>query len=112
MTHSDEIEAMARALFAFVYPQRPYDDAGPHTQEIAREHASAAHAAVAPLIEARVREEAREACAKCVQEIAIARGRQECCGYGVGSPPECCADPVYLIDDRTALAAIRAQGEK
>ena len=54
----------------------------------------------------------REACAKAVEKRATEIGRQECCGIGTGdgySPPECCADPLFMISDRDALTAIRAR---
>ena len=48
-----------------------------------------------------------------VEGNAVGFGRQECCGYGVHSggfygPPECCCDPVYMISNVEAAAAIRA----
>ena len=49
----------------------------------------------------------REAAARAVETKAALQGRQECCGFGVGSPPECCGDPLFMISDREAAWAIR-----
>jgi len=49
----------------------------------------------------------RERCAARVEKKAVHLGRQECCGFGVGSPPECCADPVFMISNVEAAFAIR-----
>lgn len=51
----------------------------------------------------------REACAVEIEQLATAQGNAECCGFGVGSPPECCADPVYMISGSLAATAIRAR---
>ena len=56
----------------------------------------------------------REACANAVVQVAVAQGRQECCGFGVGghtSPPECCGNALYMISDVDAAAAIRNRSQ-
>lgn len=58
--------------------------------------------AIRPVIE----REALERAADAVEHCAVALGRQECCGFGRGSPPECCGDPVYMISHEEAAAAI------
>jgi hypothetical protein len=50
----------------------------------------------------------RERAASVAVERAVQLGRQECCGFGQGSPPECCAQPVFMISDVEVEAAIRA----
>lgn len=50
----------------------------------------------------------REKCAQAFEKRAIEIGVQECCGFGLGSPPECCGDPLFMISDRDGAAAIRA----
>lgn len=50
----------------------------------------------------------REKCAQAFEKRAIEIGAQECCGFGLGSPPECCGDPLFMISDRHGAAAIRA----
>lgn len=49
-----------------------------------------------------------------VEQVAASQGRAECCGCGIslGGPPECCNDPLYMISDRDAIAAIRAHTDK
>jgi hypothetical protein len=54
---------------------------------------------------------ALEEAAAAVEQKAKAIGRQECCGCGVGSPPECCGDPILMVSDSEAVAAIRALKE-
>lgn len=54
----------------------------------------------------------REACAVEIEQLAVAQGNAECCGFGVGSPPECCADPVYMISGSLAASAIRSRTDK
>lgn len=49
----------------------------------------------------------RDRCAGIIKQIAASEGRQECCGFGRGSPPECCAAPLILIDSAAAVDAIR-----
>jgi hypothetical protein len=53
-----------------------------------------------------------EDAAGAVEKRAAELGRQECCGHGVGGhgdgPPECCGDPLLMIADTEAAAAIRA----
>lgn len=53
-------------------------------------------------------ERMRERAAVAFEKRAVEIGRQECCGFGVGSPPECCADPIYMISNVEGAAAIRA----
>lgn len=53
----------------------------------------------------------RERCAAAVEKRAVELGRQECCGFGLGSPPECCADPLYMISNVEAATTIRAVTE-
>lgn len=48
-----------------------------------------------------------ERAAQIVEDLACRFGRAECCGIGYGYPPECCADPLYMVSDRAAAAAIR-----
>jgi hypothetical protein len=67
----------------------------------------AALEAVAPAIRAAALEEAASA----VEQKAKTMHRQECCGCGVGSPPECCGDPILMVSDSEAVAAIRALKE-
>lgn len=50
-----------------------------------------------------------EACARAVEEKAVLLDRKECCGIGQGSPPECCAEPLYMIASVDAAAVIRAR---
>lgn len=50
----------------------------------------------------------REACAAAIEKRAVEIGRQECCGFGLSSPPECCADPLWMISSQDGAAAIRA----
>ena len=57
---------------------------------------------------ANCRAAALEEAATAVERRAVEIGRQECCGFVIGSPPECCGDPLYMISDRHAAAAIRA----
>ena len=56
-----------------------------------------------------------EECAKVVEKKAALLDDKQCCGVGIytgyGSP-ECCGDPLYMISNRDAAAAIRALGEK
>jgi hypothetical protein len=63
----------------------------------------------------RERDEARvaalEEAAAAVEQKAKAVCRQECCGYGVGSPPECCGDAILMVSDSEAVDAIRALKE-
>lgn len=59
-------------------------------------------AAVTSEIERRALARAADA----VEQCAVAMRRQECCGFGRGSPPECCGDPVYMISHEEAAAAI------
>lgn len=59
-------------------------------------------AAVTPEIERRALARAADA----VENCAVAMRRQECCGFGRGSPPECCGDPVYMISHEEAVATI------
>jgi hypothetical protein len=67
----------------------------------AGEIARAALEAVLPMIRAEVLEEAAK-----VTENAFT---QECCGLGVGSPMECCADPICVaLAPHEIAAAIRA----
>lgn len=49
-----------------------------------------------------------------VEYVAVSQGHAECCGCGIciGGPPECCGDPLYMISDRDAIAAIRARTDK
>ena len=49
-----------------------------------------------------------------VEYVAVSQGHAECCGcgIGIGGPPECCGDPLYMISDRDAIAAIRARTDK
>lgn len=54
-----------------------------------------------------VRDEVLEEAAGTVELRAREVGKAECCGCGIGSPPACCGDPVYMIADITAAAAIR-----
>lgn len=49
-----------------------------------------------------------------VEYVAVSQGHAECCGCGIciGGPPECCGDPLYMISDRDAIAAIRSRTDK
>jgi hypothetical protein len=55
------------------------------------------------------RADEREACASAVEKAAVLLDKKECCGFGVGSPPDCCGDPLYMISERDAAAAIRSR---
>jgi hypothetical protein len=50
----------------------------------------------------------RDAAAERIEQVALEMGEQRCCGFGPGSPPECCADPVFMIADRDAVRVIAA----
>ena len=53
----------------------------------------------------------QEAAAAAVEMRGVEIGRAECCGHGVGgysSPPECCADPLYMMSSEEAARAIRS----
>ena len=49
----------------------------------------------------------RERCAESIEEMGALRGEQKCCGHGIGSPPECCGDPLLLISTSDAASVIR-----
>lgn len=51
--------------------------------------------------------------AEIVEEAAHKQGRAECCGCGIqhNGQPECCGDPLFMISDRDAAAAIRAEAK-
>lgn len=55
---------------------------------------------------------ARAAALEKAAEIVDGSVRQECCGYGQGSPPECCGCPNIEFDDpQVTAAAIRGLKE-
>jgi hypothetical protein len=49
-----------------------------------------------------------EAACGALAAVAIAANRPECCGFGEGSPPECCANTDLLVTAFEAARAIRA----
>lgn len=51
-------------------------------------------------------EKMRGRAAEAVMRRAVETGRAECCGYGVGSPPDCCGSPAYRFLDYEAEQAI------
>lgn len=76
-----------------------------------------ARAAIAAMPSAEaIRRDEREKCAEALRNLAELKGKQECCGVGAysagGGPPECCAEPLIMIDAEDAIAAIRARNEE
>lgn len=53
-------------------------------------------------------EAAKEAASRAVWDKAHAIVRRECCGRGIGSPPDCCGDPDYFLSIQEAHEAIAA----
>lgn len=82
----------------------PWDDLPPEAQAPFIAAARVILTTIRPVIEREVLERAADA----VEHRAVALGRQECCGFGRGSPPECCCEPVYMISHEEVVAAIRA----
>lgn len=101
MTNDISDEVVEAALEAYREDFRDFDGTLQH------EHGLRSAIRAAVLAE---RKRVIEECAQVVEKKAAL-----CCGVaiytGYGSP-ECCGDPLYMISNRDAAAAIRALGEK
>lgn len=115
MTPEPEITEAHRLAAA----QAIYDDPGYRSRHNAvngvtvdgpaHDYARLVLAAIAPALMEQGRRVGREEAAKVAEGSYI----QECCGFGVGYPPECCAAPnVEAEDPKNIAAAIRKLGGK